>query len=161
MEGVNTSISNPANNHDRAELNPVVDTKVAHKSSSKFDNLDSAVVLEKRPSVAATAPSIDFGGKTTWIAWVLTVCISLHNAACTIMWQTASSAAITTADWMNANLTQVNWLSNTSAIANCIFSIVCVWSYERFGIKACVSIHCLRSPAESRFYRPLSPLLCS
>ncbi|CAO0789450.1 unnamed protein product [Mucor circinelloides] len=40
--------------------------------------------------------------------------------------------------WMNVSLSQINWLSNASAICNTVFSLFTAWAYERIGIKASI-----------------------
>lgn len=77
-------------------------------------------------------------GKTSKMAWLVTFSAMLVNAACAIMWVSCASAPMTSAQWMGGSLSQVNWLSSLCAIDNSIFSLVCIWAYERFGVKRCV-----------------------
>lgn len=73
------------------------------------------------------------------MAWIVLVSIMLVNAACNIMWTTCSSAPTPSAEWMQIDFDQLNWLSNACAIVNTLLSLPAGWAYEQFGIKACVS----------------------
>ncbi|KAI8054981.1 major facilitator superfamily domain-containing protein [Gilbertella persicaria] len=73
---------------------------------------------------------------TTWIAWLQVISIMLINSAVSLMWLSASSTPSAASEWLGINLTQLNWLSNVSAIINTFFSLVTGWSYQQFGIKA-------------------------
>ncbi|KAI7849847.1 major facilitator superfamily domain-containing protein [Circinella umbellata] len=75
---------------------------------------------------------------THWSAWYVTACVMIVNAACAIMWTTMSSAPVSTMEWMQVDLTKLNWLSNVAAISNATFSLVAAYAYERFGIKTCL-----------------------
>lgn len=77
---------------------------------------------------------------TTWVAWPQLLSIVLINGSCSLMWMSACSSPIAVSQWLNVNLTLLNWFSNASAIINSIFSLVTGWSYERYGIKANVMI---------------------
>lgn len=97
---------------------------------------------EKTPAVVVDyheQPEEEEQDKTSWTAWIVLFCTALINAACAIMWMTPSSAPDTMSAWMQADLTQLNWLSNVCAISNTVFSIAAAWGYERFGTKTCVS----------------------
>lgn len=56
------------------------------------------------------------------------------------MWMIASSVPAVMSEWMKISLTELNWLSNASAICNTIFSLPTAWFYERFGIKTSVVV---------------------
>ncbi|KAI9321652.1 major facilitator superfamily domain-containing protein [Dichotomocladium elegans] len=77
--------------------------------------------------------------KTSLMAWIVTLAIMMVNAAASMMWTTGSSAPLTLSDWMSVDLSKVNWLSNVCAINNSVFSILCIWAYEHFGVKRCVA----------------------
>ncbi|CDH53564.1 cell surface receptor mfs transporter [Lichtheimia corymbifera JMRC:FSU:9682] len=77
-------------------------------------------------------------GKTSKMAWLVTFSTMLVNAACSIMWVSCASAPLTSAEWMGGSLSNVNWLSSLCAIDNSVFSLVCIWAYERFGVKRCL-----------------------
>lgn len=78
--------------------------------------------------------------KTSAAAWIETiVCIGV-SASCAFMWATGASSPNIMSKWMDVSLTQINWLSNASAICNTAFSLSTAWAYERFGIKASVYI---------------------
>ncbi|KAI8373761.1 major facilitator superfamily domain-containing protein [Blakeslea trispora] len=72
---------------------------------------------------------------TTWIAWLQIISITLINSAASLMWMSASSTPTAAAEWLHVSLTQLNWLSNLSAIINTFCSLMTGWSYQRFGIK--------------------------
>lgn len=77
---------------------------------------------------------------TTWVAWLQVINIMLVNGACSLMWGSAPSAPLAVSEWLQINFTKLNWLPNSSAIINAIFSFVTGWSYQRFGIKTNVSL---------------------
>lgn len=78
---------------------------------------------------------------TTWIAWVQVINIMLINGCCSLMWSSGASAPHAVSHWLDVRLTALNWLSNSSAVINTIFSLVTGWSYQRFGIKPNVSYY--------------------
>ncbi|KAI7882838.1 MFS general substrate transporter [Lichtheimia hyalospora FSU 10163] len=92
--------------------------------------------LEEATTSSSTNKSS--GSRTSKMAWLVTVSIMLVNAACAIMWVSCASAPLTSSEWMGGSLSNVNWLSSLCAIDNSIFSLVCIWAYERFGIKRCI-----------------------
>ncbi|OBZ88572.1 hypothetical protein A0J61_03374, partial [Choanephora cucurbitarum] len=73
---------------------------------------------------------------TTWIAWLQILSVMLINSAASLMWMSASSTPTVTAEWLHISLTQLNWLSNISAIINTCCSLITGWSYQRFGMKS-------------------------
>ena len=76
---------------------------------------------------------------TSAAAWIETlVCIGV-STSCAFMWTTGASAPNVMSQWMNVSLSQINWLSNASAICNTVFSLLTAWAYERIGIKASVN----------------------
>ncbi|EPB84791.1 hypothetical protein HMPREF1544_08434 [Mucor circinelloides 1006PhL] len=76
--------------------------------------------------------------KTSTAAWLETlVCIGV-STSCAFMWTTGASAPNVMSQWMNVSLSQINWLSNASAICNTVFSLFTAWAYERIGIKASI-----------------------
>jgi hypothetical protein len=76
---------------------------------------------------------------TSTAAWIETlVCIGV-STSCAFMWTTGASAPNVMSQWMNVSLSQINWLSNASAICNTVFSLLTAWAYERIGIKASVN----------------------
>lgn len=77
---------------------------------------------------------------TTWVAWLHVVNIMLVNSASSLMWASASSAPVAVSEWMHVNYTELNWLSNLSAVINTLCSLITGWSYQRFGIKANVML---------------------
>lgn len=78
--------------------------------------------------------------KTSTAAWLETlVCIGV-STSCAFMWTTGASAPNVMSQWMNVSLSQINWLSNASAICNTVFSLFTAWAYERIGIKTSVII---------------------
>ncbi|KAI9475399.1 MAG: major facilitator superfamily domain-containing protein [Benjaminiella poitrasii] len=87
----------------------------------------------------ATTPK-ERGERTSWMAWIETaVCVGV-NMSCAFMWGTGSSVPILMSAWMKVNLTQVNWLSNASAICNTLFSLTTAWAYEKLGIKTSIIV---------------------
>ncbi|KAG2215628.1 hypothetical protein INT46_006232 [Mucor plumbeus] len=75
---------------------------------------------------------------TSAAAWIETlVCIGV-STSCAFMWTTGASAPNVMSQWMNVSLSQINWLSNASAICNTVFSLLTAWAYERIGIKASI-----------------------
>jgi hypothetical protein len=77
--------------------------------------------------------------RTSWMAWVVVVVVVLISTASATMWMTASSVPSATSAYLNVDLTQLNWLSNISAILNTTFSLPSALSYERFGLKKSVN----------------------
>ncbi|CAO3699071.1 unnamed protein product [Rhizopus stolonifer] len=76
--------------------------------------------------------------KTSITAWIETAaCIAL-NSSCAIMWMTASSTPTVMSEWLNISFTQLNWLSNASAICNTIVSLLTPFAYDRMGIKSSI-----------------------
>ncbi|KAI8096953.1 major facilitator superfamily domain-containing protein [Halteromyces radiatus] len=73
--------------------------------------------------------------KTSMMAWLLVVVVILINSSSAMMWMTASSVPVSTSVYFNISLTQVNWISNVSAIINTVFSLPCAWIYEKYGLK--------------------------
>jgi hypothetical protein len=105
--------------------------------------LDDETSIEKDQMGGSTAIEVESITKiesvvygTTWVAWLQLGSIILINTACSIMWMSACSSPIAVSQWLNISFSQLNWLSNASAIINSIFSVVTGWSYERYGIKA-------------------------
>ncbi|KAG2198674.1 hypothetical protein INT47_001813 [Mucor saturninus] len=81
-----------------------------------------------------------FEDKTSLSAWLQTaVCVAV-NGSCAIMWMTSSSVPAVMSEWMGTSLTQLNWLSNASAICNTLFSLPTAWVYEKYGIKNSIII---------------------
>ncbi|CAO3595279.1 unnamed protein product [Absidia cylindrospora] len=78
--------------------------------------------------------------ETSWIAWVLVLVVISINTASAMMWMTASSLPTAAVSYFNVTLTEINWLSNLSAILNTVFSLPSAWSYERFGLKKSIII---------------------
>ncbi|KAI9356331.1 major facilitator superfamily domain-containing protein [Pilaira anomala] len=78
--------------------------------------------------------------KTSIQAWLLAFSCIMVNCFCAVMWMTASSVPAVMSEWMKISLTELNWLSNASAICNTIFSLPTAWFYERFGIKTSVVV---------------------
>ncbi|KAI7862228.1 major facilitator superfamily domain-containing protein [Spinellus fusiger] len=76
--------------------------------------------------------------KTSKMAWIQLLSVVLVNASCGISWTTASSAPDAAAEWMKSDLTQLNWLSNTSAVITCILSLTTPWAYEKYGLKTMI-----------------------
>ncbi|KAI8342158.1 major facilitator superfamily domain-containing protein [Chlamydoabsidia padenii] len=76
--------------------------------------------------------------KTSWMAWIVVGVVVAVNTSCAVMWLTASSLPTAFTDYMMISLTQLNWLSNISAIINTTFSLPSAWSYERFGLKTSI-----------------------
>ncbi|KAI7872579.1 major facilitator superfamily domain-containing protein [Spinellus fusiger] len=76
--------------------------------------------------------------KTSKMAWIQLLSALLVNSSCAISWTTASSAPDAAAEWMKSDLTQLNWLSNTSAIINSILSLTTPWAYEKYGLKTMI-----------------------
>lgn len=95
---------------------------------------------EAHTTTTTSSDTKSSNGKTSKMAWLVTFSTMLVNAACAIMWVSCASAPITSAEWMGGSLSNVNWLSSLCAIDNSVFSLVCIWAYERFGVKRCVSI---------------------
>lgn len=113
---------------------PTEEFKVNHVEDLKSIDTpainDSTLTFEQE-----TTHSNLIEGKTSVAAWIETiVCVSL-NSSCAIMWMTASSTPAVMTQWMGISLTQLNWLSNYSAICNSIFSLLAAWVYDRVGIK--------------------------
>lgn len=76
--------------------------------------------------------------KTSTAAWIETlVCIGV-STSCAFMWTTGASAPNVMSQWMDVSLSQINWLSNASAICNTIFSLFTAWAYEKIGMKTSV-----------------------
>ncbi|KAF1804228.1 major facilitator superfamily domain-containing protein [Mucor lusitanicus] len=76
--------------------------------------------------------------KTSTAAWIETlVCIGV-STSCAFMWTTSASAPNVMSQWMDVSLSQINWLSNASAICNTVFSLFTAWAYERIGIKTSI-----------------------
>ncbi|KAI7885413.1 MFS general substrate transporter [Lichtheimia hyalospora FSU 10163] len=104
--------------------------------------MQSSDVKNRSPSLAndhVIEEKIEYSNKTPFMAWIVLVSIMLVNAACNIMWTTCSSAPTPSAEWMQIDFDQLNWLSNACAIVNTLLSLPAGWAYERFGIKACIS----------------------
>ncbi|KAI9022282.1 major facilitator superfamily domain-containing protein [Phycomyces nitens] len=76
--------------------------------------------------------------KTSIIAWVNLVAVVFVNISCALTWMTVSSSPDVSAEWMEASLSQVNWLSNVSAIINSLLSLTTPWAYEILGLKKVV-----------------------
>ncbi|KAJ8662734.1 hypothetical protein O0I10_001698 [Lichtheimia ornata] len=93
---------------------------------------------EAHTTTTTSSDTKSSNGKTSKMAWLVTFSTMLVNAACAIMWVSCASAPITSAEWMGGSLSNVNWLSSLCAIDNSVFSLVCIWAYERFGVKRCL-----------------------
>jgi hypothetical protein len=78
---------------------------------------------------------------TTWMAWIQVINIMLVNGCCSLMWASGAASPQAVSSWLNIHLTALNWLSNSSAVINAIFSFVTGWSYQRFGIKTNVNMN--------------------
>ncbi|KAI8144123.1 major facilitator superfamily domain-containing protein [Fennellomyces sp. T-0311] len=111
-------------------MKPTHDTRVQLETidTNEISMESDVITLEKNMSAPITH----------WTAWFVTVCVMLVNAACAIMWTTGSSAPISLSEWMQVDLSHLNWLSNIAAISNAIFSLLAPWAYDRFGIKLCI-----------------------
>ncbi|KAI7898914.1 major facilitator superfamily domain-containing protein [Cokeromyces recurvatus] len=72
---------------------------------------------------------------TTWVAWLQVISIMLINCACALMWMTGASSPTSMSAWLQVDFTLLNWLSNVAAIVNTVFSLITLWSYERFSLK--------------------------
>ena len=128
-----TSYPHDQHQHQHIQSNTKDTTNNISKS---MDNEPDILMSEKRYNKNNTNKTIV---GTHWHAWAVTACVMIVNAACVIMWTTMSSAPISTMEWMQIDLTKLNWLSNVAAICNGTFSLVAAYAYERFGIKTCVS----------------------
>ncbi|KAL0079732.1 major facilitator superfamily domain-containing protein [Phycomyces blakesleeanus] len=78
--------------------------------------------------------------KTSAIAWINLVAVVFVNISCALTWMTVSSSPDVSAIWMEASLSQVNWLSNVSAIINSLLSLTTAWAYEMFGLKKVIIV---------------------
>ncbi|KAI8647187.1 major facilitator superfamily domain-containing protein [Parasitella parasitica] len=76
--------------------------------------------------------------KTSAVAWIETLVCMGVSTSCAFMWTTGASAPNVMSQWMNVSLSQINWLSNASAICNTVFSLLTAWAYEKIGIKASI-----------------------
>lgn len=106
------------------------------------DSMESSGIKNRAPASPndhVLEDKIEYSNKTPFMAWIVLVSIMLVNAACNIMWTTCSSAPTPSAEWMQIDFDQLNWLSNACAIVNTLLSLPAGWAYEQFGIKACVS----------------------
>ncbi|KAG1165314.1 hypothetical protein G6F36_013418 [Rhizopus arrhizus] len=96
-------------------------------------------ILDKPSSTSTHSPSLSDEKPqeqtTTW-AWLGTVVCMVLNSSCAIMWMTASSTPTVMADWMAISLTQLNWLSNGSAILNALVSFITPLAYDKLGIRS-------------------------
>jgi hypothetical protein len=103
-------------------------------SSSLPINASESPSIDDEVATEANQSTIQYG--TTWVAWLQVTSAMSINAACSIMWLSACSSPASISEWLQVSYTQLNWLSNVSAIITSILSLVTGWSYERFGIKA-------------------------
>ncbi|CDS05286.1 hypothetical protein LRAMOSA07815 [Lichtheimia ramosa] len=106
------------------------------------DSMESSGIKNRAPASPndhVLEDKIEYSNKTPFMAWIVLVSIMLVNAACNIMWTTCSSAPTPSAEWMQIDFDQLNWLSNACAIVNTLLSLPAGWAYEQFGIKACIS----------------------
>lgn len=114
-------------------------------------------ILDKPSSTSTHSPSLSDEKPqeqtTTW-AWLGTVVCMVLNSSCAIMWMTASSTPTVMADWMAISLTQLNWLSNGSAILNALVSFITPLAYDKLGIRSSVSI----PPPSLSWFIPPNPL---
>ncbi|KAI9475453.1 MAG: major facilitator superfamily domain-containing protein [Benjaminiella poitrasii] len=72
---------------------------------------------------------------TTRLAWIQIISVMLINCACALMWMTPVASPVAMSSWLQVDYTQLNWLSNVAAIFNTLFSLVTLWSYQRFSLK--------------------------
>ncbi|ORX60621.1 MFS general substrate transporter [Hesseltinella vesiculosa] len=72
---------------------------------------------------------------TSMMAWVVVVVTVAINSACAVMWMTGSCIPTAGPEYFGIDLTQLNWLSNISAILNTVGSLPSAWCYEYLGIK--------------------------
>lgn len=115
-------------------------------------------ILDKPSSTSTHSPSLSAEKpqeQTTAWAWLGTVVCMVLNSSCAIMWMTASSTPTVMADWMAISLTQLNWLSNGSAILNALVSFITPLAYDKLGIRSSVSIpffSCIHPSQSSLFF---------
>lgn len=109
--------------HNLPDIHFVPEKSADSTTSSNSTATDEDTRLEEKTSIAA------------WIEVI--VCIGV-STSCSFMWGTGSSVPNIMSKWMNVSLTQINWLSNASAICNTVFSLATAWAYEKFGIKTSV-----------------------
>lgn len=103
-------------------------TKVTDSSLS----VERSLVQEEKLSQNSTEEQ---EGKTSPVAWFEAIVCVFVNCSCAMMWMTAPSTPSVMSQWMDVSLTQLNWLSNSSAICNTLFSLFSAWAYDKFGIK--------------------------
>lgn len=77
--------------------------------------------------------------RTSRMAWVVVAVVVSISTASATMWMTASSVPSAASAYLDINLTQLNWLSNISAIINTTCSLPSALSYERLGLKKSVN----------------------
>ncbi|KAI7870876.1 major facilitator superfamily domain-containing protein [Spinellus fusiger] len=73
--------------------------------------------------------------KTSKMAWVQLLVAFSVSASSAMTWATASSSPDVVAQWMQTDLTQLNWLSNASATITTVLALTIPWAYEKFGLK--------------------------
>jgi hypothetical protein len=123
---------------DRAHLDHVeiYTQKALRKSNCRGSDSASSFIGD---SFSEKQANVLYEEKTSAAAWIETlVCIGV-STSCAFMWTTCAGAPNIISKWMEVSLTQINWLSNASAICNTVFSLLTAWAYEKFGIKASVS----------------------
>ncbi|ORE06943.1 MFS general substrate transporter [Rhizopus microsporus var. microsporus] len=104
---------------------------LCHKKKTLQDSSESIISSDDPQSDIKLIPE----EKTTFAAWIVTVVCLLLNCSCAVMWMTASSVPSMLSEWMNISLTQLNWLSNVSAILTTLVSLLSPLAYDVLGIK--------------------------
>ncbi|ORE15919.1 MFS general substrate transporter [Rhizopus microsporus] len=113
-------------------------SQICNKCKSKQLNNISITGSKRRAHVVLRCESCGTlipEEKTTIAAWIVTVICILLNCSCAVMWMTASSVPSMLSEWMNISLTQLNWLSNVSAILTTLVSLLSPLAYDILGIK--------------------------
>lgn len=89
-------------------------------------------------STAASEPPVQTSssyGKTSVLAWIVTLeCVAVIFSAA-IMLLTAPSAPIATAAWLSVSFTKLNWISNVTAIFDMLACCTTFYINDKYGIK--------------------------
>lgn len=127
-------------NFEHIENHATDQNKTLVKNDTNMTDSTFLSISSSATNVAEKEGIIIIEEKTSTAAWIETlVCIGV-STSCAFMWTTGASAPNVMSQWMNVSLSQINWLSNASAICNTVFSLLTAWAYERIGIKASVNI---------------------
>jgi hypothetical protein len=85
-------------------------------------------------------PNSQATNHTSILAWIELICVILLNMSINLRWLTFSPVATIASQYMDVNMSSITWLANCATLIYIGISASTGWVFERYGMKACVSI---------------------